>query len=112
EYVEGTTLERLARERGRLPVPVALALGRQLCRALEVAHDTGVIHRDIKPQNLLVDGSGVLKVMDFGIARLAEGTDASQGLTQTGAVIGTPAYMAPEQLFGREVDHRADIYAA
>jgi serine/threonine-protein kinase len=112
EYVEGTTLERLVRDRGRLPVPVVLALGRQLCRALEVAHEAGVIHRDIKPQNLLVDPAGVLKVMDFGIARLSEGGDTGAGLTQTGMAMGTPAYMAPEQLFGRPVDQRADIYAA
>jgi serine/threonine-protein kinase len=91
---------------------VVLALGRQLCRALEVAHEAGVIHRDIKPQNLLVDPAGVLKVMDFGIARLSEGGDTGAGLTQTGMAMGTPAYMAPEQLFGRPVDQRADIYAA
>jgi serine/threonine-protein kinase len=93
-------------------VPVVLALGRQLCRALEVAHETGVIHRDIKPQNLLVDPAGVLKVMDFGVARLAEPSESGAGLTQAGMAMGTPAYMAPEQLFGRPVDLRADIYAA
>jgi serine/threonine-protein kinase len=112
EYVEGTTLERLVRERGSLPVPVVLALGRQLCRALEVAHETGVIHRDIKPQNLLVDPAGVLKVMDFGVARLTEGGEPGAALTQAGMAMGTPAYMAPEQLFGRPVDRRADIYSA
>jgi len=71
EYVEGTSLKQLIVSRGKLPVPVALTVGKQLCRALEVAHAEGVIHRDIKPQNIVVEPSGFLKVMDFGIARLA-----------------------------------------
>src|SRR3989454_8433797 len=71
EYVEGTSLKQLIETRGPLPVPVTLTIGKQLCRALEVAHEQGVIHRDIKPQNMAVEPSGVLKVMDFGIARLA-----------------------------------------
>jgi plastocyanin len=75
------------------------------------AHDAGVIHRDIKPQNMVVEGDGTLKVMDFGIARLASRTP-SQGLTDVGTVIGTPEYMAPEQLLGEEIDVRADIYSA
>ena len=113
EHVEGTSLDQLIHRRGRLPVDVTLAIGKQLCRALEVAHEAGVIHRDIKPQNLVVDPSGFLKVMDFGIARLAE--DQPRGkppLTIAGMVVGTPAYMAPEQLLGEEVDGRADVYAA
>src|SRR3989337_2513457 len=72
EYVEGTSLKQLIRERGRLPLAVTLTVGKQLCRALEVAHEQGVIHRDIKPQNMVVEADGVLKVMDFGIARLAK----------------------------------------
>jgi len=84
-------------------------VGKQLCRALEVAHEQGVIHRDIKPQNLIVEPSGILKVMDFGIARLATRTD---GVTQAGMAIGTPEYMAPEQLLGGEVDFRVDLYAS
>src|SRR5229473_3475901 len=71
EYVEGTSLKQLISSRGKLPVPVTLTIGKQLCRALEVAHAEGVIHRDIKPQNMVVEPSGFLKVMDFGIARLA-----------------------------------------
>ncbi len=109
EYVEGTSLKQLIRERGRLPVAVTLTVGKQLCRALEVAHEQGVIHRDIKPQNMVVEANGVLKVMDFGIARLAT---AKSGMTQAGMVVGTPEYMAPEQIMGDEVDARVDLYAA
>ncbi len=108
EYVAGVPLDDLLARGTRLPVPVTLSIGRQLCRALEVAHEQGVIHRDIKPQNLVLRSDGVLKVMDFGVARLAQRTS---GLTLTGQVVGTPAYMAPEQLLGEDVDHRADIYA-
>ena len=111
EFVEGKTLKELVSLRGRLPVQVMLPIAKQLCRALEVAHDAGVIHRDIKPQNMVVEGDGTLKVMDFGIARLASRTPA-QGLTEVGTVIGTPEYMAPEQLLGDEIDARADIYSA
>ncbi|MFI5236140.1 MAG: protein kinase [Gemmatimonadales bacterium] len=113
EYVEGKTLAEVLKKRGRLPVAVTLTIGKQLCRALEAAHETGVVHRDIKPQNLVVDGTGVLKVMDFGIARLAEGRpDGAKGLTAVGTVIGTPEYMSPEQLMGQELDARSDLYAA
>src|SRR2546428_493362 len=111
EYVEGTSLKQLIGTRGRLPVPVVLTIGKQLCRALEVAHEQGVIHRDIKPQNIVVDPTGFLKVMDFGIARLA--TPATgKGLTQEGMSIGTPDYMSPEQLSGLELDARSDLYSA
>jgi HAMP domain-containing protein/type II secretory pathway pseudopilin PulG len=109
EYVEGTTLKELVRRRGRLPIPATLTVAKQLCRALEVAHEQGVIHRDIKPQNMVVEPDGVLKVMDFGIARLAK---RQSGMTEQGMVVGTPEYMAPEQLMGQDIDARADIYAA
>ncbi len=111
EYVEGTSLKQLISSRGRLPVPVALTIGKQLCRALEVAHQQGVIHRDIKPQNIVVEPSGFLKVMDFGIARLAN-PPKGKGLTEAGMSIGTPDYMSPEQLSGMELDARSDLYAA
>src|SRR5207247_11227532 len=81
EYVDGTSLKQLISTRGPLPVSVTLTIGKQLCRALEVAHEEGVIHRDIKPQNMVVEPSGVLKVMDFGIARLASRT-TDPGLTK------------------------------
>jgi eukaryotic-like serine/threonine-protein kinase len=111
EFVEGTSLKQLIQSRGRLPVPVTLTIGKQLCRALEVAHDQGVIHRDIKPQNMVVDAAGFLKVMDFGIARLAN-PPKGKGLTEAGTSIGTPDYMSPEQLSGAELDVRSDLYSA
>ncbi|MHB1097113.1 MAG: protein kinase domain-containing protein [Gemmatimonadaceae bacterium] len=108
EYVEGRSLKELIRARGRLPVAVTLTVGKQLCRALEVAHAAGVIHRDVKPQNMVVQSDGVLKVMDFGIARMATGQG---GMTRAGMIVGTPEYMSPEQLMGDELDGRADLYA-
>ncbi len=111
EYVEGTSLKQLIVSRGKLPVAVTLTVGKQLCRALEVAHAEGVIHRDIKPQNMVVEPSGFLKVMDFGIARLAN-PPQGKGLTEAGTSIGTPDYMSPEQLSGAELDPRSDLYAA
>jgi len=108
EFVEGVTLRQLIDTRGHLGVPSTLAVGVQLADSLAVAHEEGVIHRDIKPQNLLLDANGVLKVMDFGIARLSE---RASGLTETGLVVGTPAYMSPEQLLADEVDARSDLYS-
>jgi len=110
EYVEGTPLKHLITARGPLPVAVTLTIGKQLCRALEVAHEQGVIHRDIKPQNIVVEPNGFLKVMDFGIARLAN-RPREKGLTQEGMSIGTPDYMSPEQLSGMELDVRSDLYS-
>jgi serine/threonine-protein kinase len=113
ELVEGTSLKDLIRKGGHLPAGVALTVGKQLCRALEVAHEQGVIHRDIKPQNMVVDSGGFLKVMDFGIARLAEAKQQeAKGLTAAGVAVGTPEYMPPEQLMGEELDTRADLYSA
>ena len=109
EYVTGTSLRELIDRGAPLPVPAVIAIAKQLCRALDVAHEQGVIHRDIKPQNMMVQPDGTLKVMDFGVARLAH--RASQ-LTSAGLVVGTPAYMAPEQLLDNAVDARVDIYAA
>src|SRR6266849_473294 len=111
EYVEGTSLKQLIASRGRLPVAVTLTVGKQLCRALEVAHAEGIIHRDIKPHNMVVDPSGFLKVMDFGIARLAN-PPQGKGLTEAGLSIGTPEYMSPEQLSGADLDPRSDLYSA
>jgi len=111
EFVEGKSLKSLIEGRGRLPIPVTLTIGKQLCRALEVAHEQGVIHRDIKPQNMVVEPSGFLKVMDFGIARLAN-PPKGKGLTEAGMSIGTPDYMSPEQLQGLDLDPRSDLYSA
>ncbi|HWZ27634.1 MAG TPA: protein kinase [Gemmatimonadales bacterium] len=110
EFVEGLTVRQLLDARGTLGVGSALAIGSQLAESLGVAHATGVIHRDIKPQNLLLDPEGVLKVMDFGVARLARASAARH--TQAGLIVGTPAYMSPEQLTGEEVDARSDLYSA
>jgi HAMP domain-containing protein len=109
EFVEGSSLKDLIISRGRLPAGAVVAIGKQLCRALEVAHEAGVIHRDIKPQNMVVEADGVLKVMDFGIARLQS---RSEGHTQAGMVVGTPEYMSPEQLRGDDLDARSDLYSA
>jgi DNA-binding response OmpR family regulator/tRNA A-37 threonylcarbamoyl transferase component Bud32 len=108
EYVEGLTLHDLIEKRGRLSVSAVLAVAAQLAESLAVAHEQGVVHRDIKPGNLLLDSDGALKVMDFGVARLAEGTTT---LTQAGAIVGTPAYMSPEQLLGETADARSDLYS-
>ncbi len=108
EYVEGITVRELLDTRGRLGVAPTLAIASQLAQSLVAAHEQGVIHRDIKPQNLLLDSAGVLKVMDFGVARLASG---SSGLTEVGMVVGTPAYMAPEQMLGDAITERTDLYA-
>ena len=110
EYVEGKSLRELIKSRGRLPVSVTLSVGKQLARALEIAHEQGVIHRDIKPHNMVVEPDGVLKVMDFGIARLAAQPQES-GVTQQGMIVGTPEYMAPEQVMGKNLDGRTDLYA-
>jgi serine/threonine-protein kinase len=109
EFVEGSSLKDLIISRGRLPGAAVISIGKQLMRALEVAHEAGVIHRDIKPQNMVVEADGTVKVMDFGIARLQM---RSEGHTQAGMVVGTPEYMSPEQLRGDELDGRADLYSA
>ena len=108
EHVPGLSLAEILRRLGRIPAAQAVAIGRQLCAALAAAHERGVIHRDVKPQNLILQPDGALKVLDFGVARLAE---RSAGLTSAGLVVGTPAYMAPEQLLDEELDARADVYA-
>jgi class 3 adenylate cyclase len=109
EYVRGVTLRYLLDSSGRLPYSAGLRLAKQLCAGLGAAHAQGVIHRDIKPENLILDNAGNAKLMDFGIARPVK--RAAPGQTQAGFVVGTPQYLAPEQLEGREADQRADIYA-
>ena len=109
ELVNGTSITQLIQRQGRIPIAGTLSIARQLFRALQAAHEEGIIHRDIKPHNLMLQPDGVLKVMDFGVARLVR--RASAGLTQVGMVVGTPEYMAPEQLLDEDVDVRADLYA-
>lgn len=113
EWIDGRSVADLLATEGRLSSAVVHNIGMQLCRALSAAHEVGVVHRDVKPPNLLLDRSGVLKVTDFGIARLIDSaSDAARKLTGTGVVVGTADYMAPEQLAGDVVDARADLYAA
>jgi serine/threonine protein kinase len=112
ELIEGRALSELIEQEGQLPPGAVQLIGLQLLRALEAAHDVGVVHRDIKPSNVLLDARGVRKVTDFGIARLADETLGRRKLTVTGMVMGTPAYMAPEQLAGDVVDGRTDLYSA
>lgn len=106
--VEGHDLHRLLQREGKLPVDRALNIGHQLCSALEAAHAEGVVHRDLKPENILIDQSDHIYVSDFGLAKSLE-SDSS--MTQTGQLLGTPRYMAPEQAECLPVDHRTDLYA-
>jgi zinc protease len=106
EFVEGESLRSLLQRSGKLPVPQALDLARQLAAGLAEAHRQSIVHRDLKPENIMLTPQGELKVMDFGISR-----SFAADVTVTGAILGTPAYMAPEQAEGLTVDHRTDIYA-
>lgn len=111
EYVDGVNL-RQAMEQGRLTASETLAIVPKLCDALQYAHEHGVLHRDIKPENILIDGEGRVKVVDFGLAKLRDESALQFTLTQTGAKLGTVAYMAPEQIEKpADVDHRADLYS-
>jgi class 3 adenylate cyclase len=110
EYVRGVTLRYLLDQTERLPYSAGLRLAKQLCAGLAAAHAVGVIHRDIKPENLLLEPTGNAKLMDFGIAKPVE--RSAPGQTREGFIVGTPQYMAPEQLQGQEADLRADIYSA
>jgi eukaryotic-like serine/threonine-protein kinase len=107
EYIDGQNLKQLVEAKGRLPVRTALELGIEVGRALAFAHEGGLVHRDVKPQNVLL-GNGDVKVTDFGIARSA---DVQHGLTQTGTVLGTSDYIAPEQASGRPVSVLSDVYS-
>jgi eukaryotic-like serine/threonine-protein kinase len=114
EYLEGVTLKDLVRSKGALPLGVGLRIAKQACQGLEAAHIQGVVHRDIKPQNMLIlPESGDLKIMDFGIARVSEveRADSDPSLTMAGTVMGTPDYMSPEQASGTPADFRSDIYS-
>jgi serine/threonine-protein kinase len=107
EYVEGETVAELLRRRGRLEPAEAVAIVAQACAGLEHAHRAGVVHRDVKPQNLLLTPDGVVKVADFGIALAAESTR----LTEAGALLGTAAYLAPEQAHDGEITPATDVYS-
>jgi tRNA A-37 threonylcarbamoyl transferase component Bud32 len=107
EYVEGETLKERIRRMGRLPVDEALAYAIEIARALGCAHSHHIVHRDVKPQNVLIDGEGSAKVTDFGIARTLD----QEGLTADGRVLGTTDYVSPEQALGHDVNGQSDIYS-
>ncbi len=107
QFVEGRDLRAVLRERGKLPPAEGVQIISQVCRALESAHAAGVVHRDLKPQNIMLDPNDRVYVMDFGIAHSLE----TPGMTQTGALLGTPEYMSPEQAKGIKVDARSDLFA-
>jgi serine/threonine protein kinase/tetratricopeptide (TPR) repeat protein len=108
EFIEGQDLRSLIFERKKFEPKEAVGIMEQVCLALDSAHMVGVIHRDLKPQNIMVDGSGRVLVMDFGLARTLEG----DGMTQTGALVGTMEYMSPEQALAQDLDQRSDLFSA
>jgi len=107
EFVPGEDLKSFIRRSKRLSIPSAISIAQQVCEGLEEAHRLGVVHRDLKPSNVMVDKEGNARIMDFGIARSIK----AKGITGTGVMIGTPEYMSPEQVEGKETDQRSDIYS-
>ncbi len=116
EFVEGANLSQFLQQRGRLPVEMAVKLARQMLACLAEAHRHGIVHRDLKPDNLMVSegsrGELRVKVLDFGLSKLVDRRLNSSFVTQPGRLLGTPLYMAPEQVVGDEADERSDVYAA
>jgi predicted Ser/Thr protein kinase len=108
EYVEGRSLRHVLGQYGRFTLDVSLDLIHQMLSAVGAAHDRGIVHRDLKPENVLISKEGKTKILDFGVSKLL---DSKEHLTATGSMVGTPAYMSPEQVKGEDVDKRADIYA-
>jgi len=107
EYVTGEDLRSMIKMTGQLSVGRALSIAMQVCEGLAEAHRLGVVHRDLKPRNIMIDKEGNARIMDFGIARSIK----VKGITRVGSIIGTPEYMSPEQVKGEKVDHRSDIYS-
>jgi serine/threonine protein kinase len=110
ELIEGYTLADLVAEQGPLPIGWAAAIAAQVCGVLAIAHERGLVHRDIKPQNLMLTRDGTVKVLDFGVATVLDAAGVPR-ITRTGEPVGTPAYMAPEQLRGERATPRTDLYA-
>jgi len=108
-YVEGEDLHQVLKKGGKLAVDRAVRIARQLSAALEAAHNEGVVHRDLKPQNILIDKADSAYISDFGLAKSLESDSA--GMTRTGQVLGTPRYMSPEQVEAKPADHRSDLYS-
>ena len=115
EFIEGEPLTDLIAREGALKVGRAVKIFEQTADALQAAHDLGIVHRDLKPDNIMLakgrDGSDVVKVVDFGIAKAVGGDEAGQKVTKTGLVVGTPEFMSPEQLSGDKLDGRSDLYS-
>ena len=107
EYVPGEDLKSLIKRKEKLAAEEAISIAKQVCEGLVEAHELGVVHRDLKPQNIMIDDKGRAKIMDFGISRSLE----TKGVTEAGVIIGTPEYMSPEQVEGKEVGKRSDIYS-
>jgi serine/threonine protein kinase len=107
EYFEGENLRDYIRGRGRLSIDLACQIALQICDGLEAAHRQGVVHRDLKSQNVILNHANQAKIIDFGLAR----SERAEGMTVTGLILGTPEYMSPEQVSGTHVDERADIYS-
>jgi len=107
EYIRGEDLKSLIRKMGQLSAGQVTSIAKQVCDGLVEAHRLGVVHRDLKPQNIMIDTEGNARIMDFGIARSLE----AKGITGAGVMIGTPEYMSPEQVEGKETDQRSDIYS-
>ena len=107
DYIEGRDLKSILVERGKLPPAEVVPIFQQICRGLEAAHVEGVVHRDLKPQNVMVDAAARVWLMDFGLARSME----LSGLTRTGVLMGTPDYMSPEQARAEKVDARSDLFS-
>ena len=111
EYVEGRNLREYLAKKGPPDIVLGLSIMRQVAAALQRASEHGIIHRDIKPENILLTRKGEVKVTDFGLSRCLDGTGPAVNLTQSGVTMGTPLYMSPEQVEGKPVDHRTDIYS-
>ncbi|MGE5715490.1 MAG: protein kinase domain-containing protein, partial [Acidobacteriota bacterium] len=107
QFVDGEDLESLIKREGRLPIPRVLGMFGEICRGLSAAHEQGVVHRDLKPQNIMLDGAGTAYLTDFGLAKSLAGT----GMTELGAILGTPFYMSPEQVKGQPAGRASDIYS-
>jgi serine/threonine-protein kinase len=111
ELIQGMTLKQLFRSKGALPLGVGLQIAKQAVAGLVAAHDMGVVHRDVKPHNIMLTPQSDVKIMDFGIVRDTTKSEGS-GMTQTGTIMGTPDYMSPEQAMGKaDLDHRSDVYS-
>ncbi len=109
EYVDGDTLRDVLKQEGPLPPRRAMEIVADVCAALDFSHRHGIVHRDVKPANIMLNRAGAVKVMDFGIARAV--SDGQATMTATSAVIGTAQYLSPEQARGESVDARSDVYA-